>query len=355
MRFGAIEWLWVLWLVPVVAALLWYADRLRRQMAARFAESPAWATLTGRIWMPARRWRSLLLLLSLALVIFAIARPQWGARAVMLKRRGLDIVVALDVSKSMLATDVKPDRLTRAKREISGVLDRLAGDRIGLVVFAGDAFVQCPLTLDAAAARLLLDAVDARSAGRPGTAIAEAITTATDMFETNERQFKVLILVTDGESTEGDALAAAQDAANAGIRIYAVGVGTPSGEPIPVYDDGGRQEGFKKDEAGQIVLSKLDEVSLQKAALATEGRYFRAGPTEMEIDALFDELSKLEKKEMEGRLFTEFEERFQYLLLPAFLFLLAEFIIPEVRPQRIALPRVWARRRERPRVSSPNV
>jgi Ca-activated chloride channel family protein len=264
----------------------------------------------------------------------------------MLKRRGLDIVVALDVSKSMLATDVKPDRLTRAKREISGVLDRLAGDRIGLVVFAGDAFVQCPLTLDAAAARLLLDAVDARSAGRPGTAIAEAITTATEMFETNERQFKVMILVTDGESTEGDALTAAQDAAKAGIRIYAVGVGTPSGEPIPVYDEQGRAEGFKKDEAGQVVLSKLDEVALQKVALSTEGRYFRAGPTEMEIDALFDELSKLEKKEMEGRLFTEFEERFQYLLFPAFLLLLAEFVIPEVRLHSIKMPRPWMQRKK---------
>lgn len=264
MRFGAIQWLWALLLVPVVAALLWYAHRLRCLTAARFAESAAWTALSAHIWKPARRWRSLLLLLGLSLVIFAVARPQWGARAVMLKRRGLDIVVALDVSKSMLATDVKPDRLTRAKREISGVLDRLAGDRIGLVVFAGDAFVQCPLTLDAAAARLLLEAVDTHSAGRPGTAIAEAIRTASDMFETNEHQFKVLILVTDGESTEGDALSAAQDAAKVGIRIYTVGVGTPSGEPIPVYDDEGQQLGFKKDDAGQVVLSKLDEVELQK-------------------------------------------------------------------------------------------
>jgi Ca-activated chloride channel homolog len=355
MRFGAIQWLWALLLVPVVAALLWYAGHLRRQMADRFAESAAWEALSAHIWKPARRWRSLLLLLGLALVIFAVARPQWGARAVMLKRRGLDIVVALDVSKSMLATDVKPDRLTRAKREISGVLDRLAGDRIGIVVFAGDAFVQCPLTLDAAAARLLLEAVDTRSAGRPGTAIAEAIKTATGMYETNEHQFKVLILVTDGESTEGDALSAAQDAAKAGIRIYTVGVGTPSGEPIPVYDEDGTQLGFKKDDAGQIVLSKLDEVELQKIALATEGRYFRAGPTEMEIDALFDELSKLEKKEMEGRLFTEFEERFQYLLVPAFLLLLVEFALPEVRPRRIAWPKLKPRRRSTPTLSSSNV
>ncbi|MBI5868747.1 MAG: VWA domain-containing protein [candidate division Zixibacteria bacterium] len=340
MRFGAISWLWALVLVPLVAALLWYAARLRGRLARRFADSAAWSNLTQRIWSTARRWRSILLLLSLALSILAVARPQWGARAVMLKRRGLDIVVALDVSKSMLATDIKPDRLTRAKREISGVLDRLAGDRIGLVVFAGDAFVQCPLTLDGAAARLLLDAVDARSAGRPGTSITEAIKTAGDMFETNEHQFKVMILVTDGESHEGDDLSAAQDAAKAGIRIYTVGVGTPSGEPIPEFDENGRQTGFKKDESGQVVLSKLDEVSLQKIALATEGRYFRAGPTEMEIDALFGELSKLEKKEMEGRLFTEFEERFQFLLLPAFLFLLAEFILPEVRPRRIAWPKL---------------
>jgi Ca-activated chloride channel family protein len=250
----------------------------------------------------------------------------------------LDIVVALDVSKSMLVTDVKPNRLQRAKREIGGIFDRLAGDRIGLVVFAGDAFVQCPLTLDASAARMLLDAVDARSAGRPGTAVAEAIKTATDMYEQEEKQFKVLILVTDGESHEGDALAEAEKAAKQGIRIYTVGVGTPAGEPVPVFDEQGQETGFKKDETGQVVLSKLDEVMLQKVAVATGGRYFRAGPAEMELDKLFDELAQLEKKEMEGRLFTEFEERFQYFLLPALLFLMIELALPPSKWRRSQTP-----------------
>lgn len=328
MRFGSIQWLWGLLLVPLLLGFLVWTMRRASQLAARFAEPALWRQLAGDVSSALLRWRTVLFILAVAMIVVALAGPQWGARAVMLQRRGLDIVVALDVSRSMLAGDVKPNRLERAKREISAVLDRLRGDRIGLVIFSGDAFVQCPLTLDASAARMLLDATGINSGGRPGTAISEAIESATGMFDEGEKQFKVLILVTDGEGTEGDALAAAQEAANQGIRIYSVGVGTPQGEPIPEFDERGNQVGFKKDENGQIVLSKLDEVTLQKIALATEGRYFRAGPSQMELDALFDELATLEKKEMEGRLFTEFEQRFHYFLLPAFLLLVLEMALP---------------------------
>jgi len=328
MRFGSLQWLWGLLLIPVLLGYLVWAARQRARLAVRFAEPGLWKQLAGEFKSSATRWKPALLILAVALVIVGLAGPQWGARAVMLQRRGLDIVVALDVSRSMLAADVKPNRLERAKREISAVLDRLAGDRIGLVVFSGDAFVQCPLTLDAAAARMLLDATGINSGGRPGTAVSDAIETATGMYDESEKQFKVMILVTDGEGTEGDALAAAQTAAEQGIRIYTVGVGTPQGEPIPDYDERGNQIGFKKDENGQVVLSKLDEVTLQKVALASQGRYFRAGPSQMELDALFEELSTLEKKEMEGRLFTEFEQRFHYFLLPAFLLLAIEMALP---------------------------
>jgi Ca-activated chloride channel family protein len=339
MRFGNVQWFWTMALVPVLMLLLWLTARRRRQLATRFAEWSAWLTLTNRTWTSARRWKAFLYILSVVLVIMAVTRPQWGARAVVLERRGLDIVVALDVSKSMLATDVRPNRLERAKREIGSIIDRLKGDRIGLVIFAGDAFVQCPLTLDAAAARLLLDAVDARSAGRPGTSLEEAIHVSTDMYEDDEKKYKALILVTDGEGHEGDPLAEAKLAAEKGIRIYTVGIGTPAGEPIPEFDEKGKEIGFKKDEGGQVVLSKLDEVSLQKIALATNGRYFRANPAEMELDELFEELNKLEKREMEGRLFTEFEERYHYFLIPAFLFLLLELVIPEVRGMIMARTR----------------
>ncbi|GAB4318644.1 MAG: VWA domain-containing protein [Candidatus Zixiibacteriota bacterium] len=331
MRFGNIQWFWAMLVVPVMIGLLWYTAYRRKHLASQFAEWSSWLTLTRQTWPAARRWKAVLLVVVLILTIFAVARPQWGARAVVLERRGLDIVLALDVSQSMLATDVRPNRLERAKREIGGIFDRLKGDRVGLVIFAGDAFVQCPLTLDAAAARLLLDAVDARSAGRPGTAIDEAIRVASDMYEGDEKKYKALILVTDGEGHEGDPLEAAKLAGEKGIRIYAVGVGTPAGEPIPVYDESGKEVGFKKDENGQVVLSKLDEVTLQKVALATNGRYFRAGPSGMELDELFSELDKLEKREMEGRLFTEFEERYHYFLIPAFLLLLLELILPETR------------------------
>ena len=336
MRFGATQWFWALAVIPILLGFLVWTVRQRARFAARFAEPSLWRQLAGTVSTSYARWKPVLLILAVALVIVGLAGPQWGARAVMLQRRGLDIVVALDVSRSMLVGDVKPTRLERAKREISAVLDRLAGDRVGLVVFSGDAFVQCPLTLDASAARMLLDAASINSGGRPGTAVSDAIETAAKMYDESEKQFKVMILVTDGEGTEGDALAAAQEAEKQGIRIYTVGVGTPQGEPIPDFDDSGNQVGFKKDDKGQIVLSKLDEVTLQKIALATNGRYFRAGPSQMELDALFDELSSLDKKEMEGRLFTEFEQRFHYFLLPAFLLLALEMAIPS-RAKRVKL------------------
>ena len=329
MRFGAVNWFWAMAVIPVLVAVFWYAAVRNRRLATRYADWSAWMNLTHDTWGAARTWKRVLFILAVALLIVAVTRPQWGARAVMLERRGLDIVVALDVSKSMLATDVRPNRLERAKREIRGILDRLKGDRIGIVVFAGDAFIQCPLTLDASAARMLLDAVDAQSAGRPGTAIADAIKEAVSMYEKDEKKFKVLILVTDGEDHEGDALAEAKAAAEQGVTIYTVGVGTPAGEPIPDYDENGKQAGFKKDQNGQVILSKLDEVTLQKIALATNGRYFRAGPAETELDELADELNKLEKKELEGRLFTEFEERYYYFLIPAFLLLLVAVVLPE--------------------------
>jgi Ca-activated chloride channel family protein len=233
MRFGAIQWLWALFVIPLLAGFLVWVHKQRAKNAAKFADSTLWLKLAGVPPGRAAWWKSALFVLAVALIIVGLASPQWGARAVMLQRRGLDIVVALDVSKSMLAPDVKPNRIERAKREISSILDRLSGDRIGLVVFSGDAFVQCPLTLDGSAARLLLDAVNTNSGGRPGTAISEAIKTGADMFDKSEQQFKVMILVTDGEGTEGDPIPEAQEAEKQGIRIYTVGVGTPQGEPIP--------------------------------------------------------------------------------------------------------------------------
>jgi Ca-activated chloride channel family protein len=334
MRFGMPIWLWGLWLVPLLAVFVYWSFRAARRAAVRFAEEPLWKRLAPSEPRLHRLGRAFLLCAGLSLLVLGIAGPQWGARAVMLKRRGLDIVIALDVSYSMQAPDVKPTRLERAKREISAIFDRLAGDRIGLVVFAGDAFVQCPLTLDAAAARLLLDAVAVGSGGRPGTSLEAAINTAAGMYEQGEHQFKVLILVSDGEGHEGDPIAAAKTAAEQGIRIYTIGVGTPSGEPLPVTDESGITSGFKKDANGQVVLSKLDEVTLQKIALATDGHYYRAAPAQMEVDALFSELATLEKKELEGRLFTEFEQRFQYFLVPAFVFLVLEQAIPIVRRLR---------------------
>ena len=334
MRFGAPEYLWLLWLGPALAVLLWLAYRLRARARIRFADQSLLdRLLTG--YSPRRRAiKAVLLVAAILLVAFALARPQFGEKMVFLKRRGIDIVVVLDTSRSMLARDMRPDRLSKAKQEIYGMLERMEGDRVGLVCFAGEAIIQCPLTLDYNAAQVLVDAVDMYSVGRPGTAITEAIRKGIGMFEASEKKFKVVLLITDGEDHEGDVEAAAEEARQAGVIIHAIGIGSPSGEPIPEIDLQGNVTGFKKDREGRVVLSKLDEYTLQKIALTTEGTYFRASAGELELDRIYDEISQMEKKELEGKLFTQYEDRFGWFLVPAIILFAVEAVLSERRRRK---------------------
>ncbi len=331
MRFGAEEYLWLLWLVPLTAVLLWLAYRFRAQARLRFAD----ASLLERLlagYSPQRRFaKTVLLVVGIFFLTFALARPQFGEKMVFLKRKGVDIVVLLDTSKSMLARDMKPDRLSKAKQEIYGMLERMTGDRVGLVCFAGEAIIQCPLTLDYGAARTLVTAVDRYAVGKPGTAIGEAISKAVTMFDPTEKKFKVALLITDGEDHTGNAEAAAEEAKKAGINIYAIGIGSPSGEPIPEFDEQGNVTGFKKDRNGRVIMSKLDEYTLQKIALTTNGKYYRASAGELELDRIYDEIAEMEKKELEGKLFTQYEDRFSWFLVPAAVLLAVEAIISERR------------------------
>lgn len=276
-----------------------------------------------------QRTKVILLLLGLVFVSIALARLQFGTHLELLKREGLDIVVALDVSNSMLVRDMKPDRLTKAKQEILGIIDRLKGDRIGLVAFAGEAFTQCPLTLDYASARFLLGAMDPTSVSVQGTSIKNAIEKATEMYDTETKKHKVLLLLTDGEDHEKGAIEAAEQARKDGIKIYTVGIGDPNGEPIPIVDRNNKQVGFRKDENGEVIISQLDEVTLQKMALATGGKYYHATAGEIELDRIFDEISQLEKKELEGTLVTRYDDRFQWPLLIALFLIVGEFFLSE--------------------------
>ena len=308
--------------------MIWAIGRKKR-LLSRFGDLPLLLRTAPYISFARQRTKALLLVASLVLAVMAAARLQFGTHLELLKREGIDLIVALDVSNSMLAQDMKPNRMEKAKQELRSIIDRLQGDRIGLIAFAGQAFVQCPLTLDYGAARILLTAMDNTSVSIQGTSIASAIAEADKAFEQREKKHKVLVLLTDGEDLAGGAEKAAEEARNNGVKVYTVGIGNPAGEPIPILDRTGNQVGFKKDENGQVIVSKLDEETLQKISLATGGKYYNASAGEMELDKIFEEIGRMEKKELEGTLVTKYDDRYQWPLLLALLFVVGEFFVPE--------------------------
>ncbi|HEY9114101.1 MAG TPA: VWA domain-containing protein, partial [Bacteroidales bacterium] len=241
-------------------------------------------------------------------------------------REGIDLMLVLDVSNSMLAEDIKPNRLERSKMAISQLVDRLKGDRIGIVIFAGNAYKQLPLTTDYSAARLFLSAVDTKIVPSQGTAIGEAIDLAVTSFDDAQHN-KAIIVITDGENHEDDAIGAARDAVEKGVKVFTIGMGLPDGAPIPIYNNSGTQAGFKKDRSGQTVITKLDEDMLRQIAAAGNGSYARANNASTGLNKIFDDISQIEKKEIETRQFTDYEDQFQYYLGAAIILLILELLI----------------------------
>jgi Ca-activated chloride channel homolog len=334
MHFARAEYLNLLWGLPMLAVFFVWSFRQRRKRLELLVGGTLVPQLTMGFSRAKAVLRALLLCGFFACSILALARPQWGTRLETIQRKGLDLVIALDTSYSMNTEDVAPSRLEKAKREIRSLIARLKGDRVGLVAFAGTAILYCPLTLDYGAANLFLDGLDTGVIPDPGTALAPAIQTATSSFSATERKYKVLILFTDGEDLEGDVEAAVGKARSDGVIIYTVGIGTPEGKPIPIRDEKGDVVEYRKDAGGQIVVSRLDERALAQIAVNTGGRYFRASASESELDAIYDEISKQEKKELESRLYQNFEDRFQYPLAMAMAFLIAELWMSERRGKR---------------------
>ncbi len=316
-------------LVLVLGIFMYWALSRKKKLIDRFGDLPLILKNAPYISFARQGSKAALLLVATALIVFALSRLQFGTHLELLKREGIDLVVALDVSNSMLARDMQPNRLIKAKQEIESIIDRLQGDRIGLVVFAGEAFIQCPLTLDYASAVFLLRAVNQSSVSIQGTSLSSALEVSAQAFNRKEKKHKVLILLTDGEDHEKRALEVAEEARKQGIKIYTVGIGNPAGEPIPIVDRKGNQVGFKKDENGEVIITRLDEVTLQKVALTGGGKYYHATAGEIELDRIFDEIAKLEKKELEGTLVTRYDDRFQWPLLLALMFLVGEFFLPE--------------------------
>ncbi|HEY0840245.1 MAG TPA: VWA domain-containing protein [Vulgatibacter sp.] len=269
----------------------------------------------------------------LVLLSLALLRPQVGEKPAVAKAKGIDLVVALDASRSMLARDVLPSRLDRAKLELSALFDRLQGDRVGLVAFAGEAFVQCPLTSDHGAAKLFLRAIDPESMPAQGTALAAALDTAAGMFRAADHgaTTKVVLLLTDGEDHDGRVAAAAARLAEEGVRIFTVGIGSASGTPIPVLDRAGRVAGYRKDRDGRTVITRLEEGPLRDLAAATSGRYVAGVGSDMGLGEIAAELDKLEKSEREGHSTVEYGEAFPFVAGPGFAFLVVAALVGERR------------------------
>ncbi len=336
MYFGQPEFLYGLLLLPIIFLIWQWSSARRRAAIARLGDPALVRRLSASVNWEGRRWQAFLWFLALFFLIIALARPQWGSEVQVVEQRGIEIMIALDISQSMMAEDIKPNRLSRAKLTIVDLMNRLEGNEMGLVLFAGDSFIQFPLTFDFATARSFLDNAQPGIISRPGTAIGDAIETAMKGFNEQLASQKVIIIMTDGENHEPDALEWARRAAEEGVIIYTVGFGSPNGEPIPRYNEQNVLIGFKKDQNGQTILSKLDEVTLQEIALETKGQYFRSTASGGEIDALLAEVEQLETTQLESRFETRRVERFQGFLLVALVALIAHELIPD-RVKRTAL------------------
>ncbi len=334
-RFGHPHFLYLLWGTPVFILLYIYAFRQKRKAYQRFSRHQFFRRLTESVRFGRQKAKAILMFLSYIFLVLALSRPQIGTTLELVKRSGLDIMIGLDISASMLAEDIKPNRLRKAKHAISTLIDRLEGDRVGLIGFAGDSFVQCPLTLDYAAAKLLLDALDIDTISQSGTEISQAIEVAASSFNQEEDKYKVLLFFTDGEDHGKKAIEAAEAAANQGVRIYCVGVGfSNQGVPIPLRGANGAFRGYKHDRNGEPIVTKLEAGLLREIAQLTGGNYYQATPDEAEIGRLFAELTAIEKREIEERQFTRYEDRFQYFLAFALLCLVWEFLLSESRSNK---------------------
>ena len=307
---------------------IWVMKR-RKSLMERFAEKKMMEGIAPHSSVVRKVLKMALTGMAFLLCIFALARPQWGFEWQEVKRTGLDILIGIDVSKSMLARDMRPTRLERTKYAVKDLIRKLSGDRVGLIAFAGTSFLQCPLTIDYNGFLLTLDDLNTETIPRPGTSISSAIKDAIDILKGGDKKFKVFVLITDGEELEGDAIKAASEAAQAGIRIYCVGVGTPDGDLIPAVDDRG-ERGYLADKSGQAVKTRLNEDLLKKIAVATGGSYVRATPSDFGLTLLYDKsISKLEKRDIEAKMKKHYKERYQIFLGIAVALLILESLISE--------------------------
>jgi len=312
-------------LFPLAYALL---RALRRRRIRSFGQEALVESLMPS-WSSSKAWiRVILFSLAFMCFVIGIARPQIGAKLAKRETKGAEIMICLDVSNSMLAQDYSPDRLSRAKLAISRLVDKLQGDRIGLIVFAGSSFVQLPITTDYVSAKMFLSSISTESVPVQGTAIGDAIRTAAKSFSIQSEKSRAIIVITDGENHEDDAVQAAREVAQTGVRIYTIGVGSLHGQPIPKDGE------LMKDKDGNIVVSRLDEGTLTRIASEGGGAYIHAGNEEFGLNPIIEDLRKLEDERFDSVVFEQFDEQYMYFFAAALLFFVVEMLVGERRPKK---------------------
>lgn len=327
MRFGAPYFAIFLWFVPLVFLFNILAFRLREKALRKFAQGNLLPELSGEVNESSKKMKGYLTVLIVLFTVLALMRPQWGFQWQEVRKEGLDILIAVDTSRSMLAEDVLPNRLERSKLAIKDLVKKLRGDRVGLIIFAGNAFLQCPLTLDYDGFLLSLDDIGVDSVPVGGTSLSQAVYTAIKSYKGGKSKHKILIIITDGEDLEGGLDTAIQRAKADKISIYTVGIGSKEGDLVPVKTGSGGIR-FLKDRQGNVVKTSLNEQVLQKVALETGAMYVHSSGVEFGLDLIYKEkLSKFEKEEFKSKMEKKYFERFQFALFPAlFLLLLEPFI-----------------------------
>ncbi len=335
MIFSAPSLAWLILILPALVVFLRAAGRRRRKTETLFADSPLWERIRYGVSESRRRIRDPLLVAVTGLLIFSLLQPRWGYDWQDITRRGIDLIAVVDTSRSMLADDVPPDRLARSRRILEDLARRVRGDRLGLVAFAGSAFTLCPLTLDRGAFRMFINDLSAETIPRGGTNIAAGIRKAIEAFGPEADSHRAILLISDGENLEGDYRAAAGEARERGITIFAIGVGTPQGSPIRVENSDGMT--YIRDRDGNIVVSRLDETNLQEIALMTGGAYHRSAPDGRELDAIYrDRIARMDDRELEETRRRVYRHRYQLPLALAVFLLAADSLLGDrkTRPRK---------------------
>jgi Ca-activated chloride channel family protein len=325
MHWGKPYFLLLLIIIPLMLIFVAIGKQRHKKRFSSFAENRFYAFFMQKFSFFYWNLKQILFIIALFFLIIALALPQWGQELQIVKKEGIDIVVCIDVSKSMDAQDIRPSRIERAKDQISLFIDQLRGDRIGLVAFAGRSFVQSPLTDDYAAAKLFLSILDTEAVPSYGTNIGNAIEKAMSLFS-DDQTHKVIVLISDGEDLEEKGIKVGEEAVKKGAIIYTLGVGSPEGSTIPLKDDKGNTI-YAKDDEGNIVFSKLDITTLTQISRVGNGRFFPITPTQSEIYEVMKNINSIEKKKFDSRQFTRYQERYYYFVIIGLFFLILEYAL----------------------------